>query len=146
MGDKRIKVTDKRMFTPEGDLRQEYQHLEGEPEAAAGSADSSPDSADPKAEPASTKPPEVDPAAAGGEIPATFYDLVGLLAQPIALYLGDATLADGESAENLDLARLYIDLLEILRQKCKGNLAPQELTFLDDLLYQLRLRYVQKRG
>jgi hypothetical protein len=51
---------------------------------------------------------------------------------------------DGESAENLQLARLHIDLLEILQQKSAGNLTDQEQRFLQDLLTQLRLRYVEK--
>ena len=50
------------------------------------------------------------------------------------------------SAENLDAARLYIDLLEVLKEKTEGNLGPEEQGLLEDLLYQLRLRYVQKRG
>ena len=64
----------------------------------------------------------------------------------LAIYLGDAKLPDGESAENLDMARLHIDLLEVLKNKTAGNLTAQEHTLLEDLLYQLRLRYVQKRG
>ena len=48
--------------------------------------------------------------------------------------------------ENLEIARLYIDLLEVLRQKSAGNLDPEEQEFLDELLYRIRMRYVQKRG
>ena len=69
-----------------------------------------------------------------------------MLAEPVAIYLGDLELPDGESAENLEMARLHIDLLDILRQKTAGNLTAQESTFLEDLLYRLRVRYVQKRG
>ena len=76
----------------------------------------------------------------------TFFDLVSVLAEPISLYLGDSTLPDGESMENLEIARLYIDLLEVLRQKSAGNLDPEEQKFLDELLYRIRMRYVQKRG
>ena len=76
----------------------------------------------------------------------TFLDLVGLLTDPVPFYLGDATLPDGQSVENLDAARLHIDLLDVLRQRTAGNLTAQELAVLEDLLYQLRVRYVQKRG
>ena len=75
----------------------------------------------------------------------TFLDLVTLLAEPIALYLGDVELPDGKSAENLDMARLHIDLLDVLRRKTAGNLEVGEARVLEDLLYQWRLRYVQKR-
>jgi hypothetical protein len=44
------------------------------------------------------------------------------------------------------MARFYIDLLAVLRQKTAGNLTAQEAAFLEDLLYRLRVRYVQKRG
>jgi hypothetical protein len=76
----------------------------------------------------------------------SFYDLAAVLAEPVALYLGDMELPDGQSAENLEMARLYIDLLDVLRQKTAGNLTAQESAFLEDLLYRLRVRFVQKRG
>ena len=44
------------------------------------------------------------------------------------------------------MARLHIDLLDVLRQKSAGNLTAQEAAVLEDVLYRLRLRYVQKRG
>ena len=80
-----------------------------------------------------------------GEGPA-FLDLVALLAEPVALYLGDAQTPDGQSHENLDAARLHIDLLDVLREKTAGNLSAQESGILEDVLYRLRMRYVQKRG
>ncbi len=61
-------------------------------------------------------------------------------------YLGDAALPDGQSVENLEMARLHIDMLDVLRQRTAGNLTADELAVLEDLLYQLRMRYVQKRG
>ncbi len=69
-----------------------------------------------------------------------------MLAEPVSLYLGDIPLPDGQSAENLEMARLHIDLLDVLRQKTAGNVSAQESAVLEDVLYRLRLRYVQKRG
>ncbi|MFQ5349405.1 MAG: DUF1844 domain-containing protein [Thermoanaerobaculia bacterium] len=170
MGDKNLKVTDKRMFTADGELREEFRHLdsgtaagtERTPEPATAeappepTADAAPPSAAP-AEPAAAKGPALDDPADGTprvEIPATpeglgsptFLDLVTLLAEPIALYLGDAELPNGESAENLEMARLHIDMLEVLRHKTAGNLEVGEAKLLEDLLYRCRLRYVQKRN
>ena len=68
------------------------------------------------------------------------------MAEPVPIYLGDARLPDGQVATDLEMARLHIDLLDVLRQKTAGNLDPQERAFLEDLLYRLRVRYVQKRG
>lgn len=154
---KEIKVTDKRMFTPEGELREEYRFL---------SEKSTPEAAPPPAPPGETVPPpqpepprrgaatlEMDLDDAGPDFPGSgpgmgpsFYDLAAMLAEPAAIYLGDAPLPDGQWAENLEMARLHIDLLDVLRQKTAGNLAAQESAFLEDLLYRLRVRYVQKRG
>ena len=162
MTDEEIKVTDKRMFTPDGELREEFQHLgkgaAEEPTAAepAATGESAAGREEPAAPAEREAPPASQPEPGRGrvEIPLGgegtdalgFFDLVGLVAQPIAIYLGDARLPGDESAENLDMARLHIDLLEVLKNKTVGNLTSQEHSFLEDLLYQLRLRYVQKRG
>ena len=152
----KIKVTDKRMFTADGELREDFQHLEDSP-----STETSPPRS-PEPEPSDpTEPESADsPHAAGSEdsgarveMPHTpgsigtpgFLDLVSALAEPITLYLGDAQLPDGGSAENLDAARFYIDLLEVLHSKTAGNLSVQEATVLENLLYQLRMRYVDKQ-
>jgi hypothetical protein len=177
---KEIKVLDKRMFTPEGELREEYRFLgeEGNPAApdAAGQPPSAP--APPAASASDTRPlqepvydatydepaePAWDARSAAAEpdrsqgvrldlpgtppgLGPTFYDLAAILAEPVALYLGDMELPDGQTAENLEMARLHIDLLDVLRQKTVGNLTGQEAAFLEDLLYRFRVRYVQKRG
>ncbi len=151
-----IKVTDKRMFTPEGDLREEYRSLAEQEPAAPETAPTAPPPREEPPPPAPAPPPAAETGAAGPrlELPdlgpglaaPSFFDLVALLAEPVALYLGDVPLPDGGSAENLEMARLHIDLLVLLRQKTAGNLSAQELAFLEDVLYRLRMRYVQKRG
>jgi hypothetical protein len=140
------------MFTPDGRLREEYQALADEQSASP--APPEPESPAPPA-PAALPPPPPDPGPGPrleipdlgpGLAPPNFLDLVAMLAEPVSIYLGDLPLPDGQSAENLEMARLHIDLLSLLRQKTAGNLSAQELGFLEDLLYRLRLRYVQKRG
>jgi hypothetical protein len=213
-----IKITDKRMFTPDGELREEYRFLEEKSTAApaqssAAAQPPTPGRSSRRAAAAREEPPAHDPTGQGGataggagaagatgdiargdarapaaagaraepagrrgeprvassglsgapgdadepsarlEFPSSppglgpsFYDLAALLAEPVALYLGDMELPDGQSAEDLEMARLYIDLLDVLRQKTAGNLTAQESAFLEDLLYRMRVRYVQKRG
>ena len=180
---KDLKVTDKRIFTPEGDLKDEFRHLKDQPPPSVTverPAEAPPAAAEAAAEPAAKQPPpkqqqpqqpssrqaSSDPRSAGRgaapppepsprlELPGTppgygaptFYDLVAVLAEPVSLYLGDIPLPDGQSAENLEMARLHIDLLDVLRQKTAGNVSAQESAVLEDVLYRLRLRYVQKRG
>jgi hypothetical protein len=139
--EKQIKVTDKRMFTPEGELREEYRFLAekstAEPAAAPAARTPLPDLED------ETAPPLELPGTPEGYGPS-FYDLVQMMAEPIPLYLGDMDLPDGQVVENLEMARLHIDLLDVLRQKTAGNLTAQEASFLEDLLYRARVRYVQK--
>ncbi|MFN7943260.1 MAG: DUF1844 domain-containing protein [Thermoanaerobaculia bacterium] len=147
MGD--IKVTDRRMFTPEGELREGYVEEENEASAAepvAPPPEPPPAPAPEPARPIPERPPLELPPTSGGIGGASFYDLVGVLADTAVLYLGEVPLPDGQSAENLELARLHIDLLDILRQRTAGNLSAQESAFLEDALYRLKLRYVQKRG
>lgn len=171
---KDLKVTDKRIFTPEGELKDEFRHLkdqaspvvtEPHPERAQATeppADrprSSPrepsfERTDPRQggrhatppEPEELGPPLELPGAPPGFGAPSFFDLVAVLAEPVSLYLGDVRLPDGQTAENLEMARLHIDLLDVLRQKTAGNLSAQEAAVLEDVLYRLRVRYVQKRG
>ena len=144
--DREIKVTDKRMFTPDGELREEYRFLGEKSTSAPPPPEVPPPAAERQESPPSPAPPP-SPLELPGTPPGlgpTFYDLVAMLAEPVPLYLGDMELPDGQSAENLEMAQLHIDLLEVLRQKTAGNLAVQESAFLEDLLYRLRVRYVQK--
>ena len=162
--EKQIKVTDKRMFTPDGELREEYRFLSEKSTAAAAAPEPAPASepspqpaapprsetrSDPRSAPPAALGPEDDFEDTGMEIPSagygpTFYDLVSMMAEPIPLYLGDVGLPNGQMVENLEMAGLHIDLLDVLRQKTAGNLTAQESAFLEDLLYRLRVRYVQK--
>jgi hypothetical protein len=169
---KDLKVTDKRIFTPEGELKDEFRHLK---EAAPVAPERPPErredipaadrerepSRERTSEPSDPRRPSRQPRPPADEAPGpplelpgsppgfgapSFYDVVAVLAEPASLYLGDVPLPDGQSAENLEMARLHIDLLDVLRQKTAGNLTAQETAVLEDVLYRLRVRYVQKRG
>lgn len=48
-----------------------------------------------------------------------------------------------ETSVNLFLAKHTIDLINVLKEKTKGNLTPEEETLLNNLLYDLRLKYVE---
>ncbi len=62
------------------------------------------------------------------------------------IHLGE--LAEEEDAPpppaNLPLARQTIDIIDILRQKTKGNCTPEEEKLFENMLYELRMRYVAK--
>ena len=152
-----MKVTDRRMFTDDGELREEYRFLEQQkgakraerptpaapdpaPREASGVDEGEPSPGGPGAGPAEAS---AGPSPAAGPGPG-FMDLVAMLAEPIAFLLGDAQLPDGQSAEDLPRARMHIDLLAVLQEKTRGNVSAQETAVLDDLLAQLRMRYVEK--
>jgi len=76
--------------------------------------------------------------------PASIESLFYMLATSAMVNLGlvpDPT--DQKTAVNLELAKHNIDTLGILQKKTTGNLASEESKLLDDLLYDLRMRYVR---
>lgn len=50
----------------------------------------------------------------------------------------------GEYMENVLAAKQTIDILCLLESKTKGNLTAQEARLLKDMLFELRMKYVQK--
>lgn len=48
-----------------------------------------------------------------------------------------------KTAKNLPLAKQTIDLIAMLKEKTKGNLTPEEGKIIENLLYDLRMRYVK---
>jgi uncharacterized protein DUF1844 len=75
----------------------------------------------------------------------TFTAFVLSLASSAAIHFGD--LADPESGEktapNLEAASQMIEILSLLEQKTRGNLTPEEQQLLEQLLYELRMRFVE---
>ena len=75
----------------------------------------------------------------------SFAQFIISLGTTAAVHFGD--LPDpvtGDLGEpNLVAAAQMIDLLSLLQDKTRGNLDPAEAKLLDDLLYDLRLRFVQ---
>jgi hypothetical protein len=61
------------------------------------------------------------------------------------VHFGDIPDPDtGERHEaDLGAAHQMIDLISLLQEKTKGNLTPDEAKLVEDLLYELRMRYVQ---
>lgn len=154
--DGEVKVTDNRMFTPEGDLKEEFRYLEDrqEPVEAVPPTEEQPPSQGASAneetsgvrEPEEPRPDAASSADLGSTPAPSVMDLIAMLAEPATLFMGDAPMPDGRTAVDYPRARYYIDLLDVLRSKSAGNLAPDESAVLDDVLYRLRLRYVQKTG
>lgn len=77
--------------------------------------------------------------------PIDFYTFCLSLGSSVFVHLGDAPHPEsGEPVVNLVLAKQTIDILGMLQEKTKGNLTDEEARFLENLLVDLRLRYVSK--
>jgi hypothetical protein len=135
-----IKVTDRRHFTLDGERRTD---VDDDPEPVtpasvpAAQAPTRPQVNEPKFEHRPLDEPEgVD-----------FTMLINAMAQPALLYLGEIPHpATGQPTLDLEGARIQIDMLDLLRVKCRGNLTPQEDNLLESVLHQLRMRYVARSG
>ena len=77
-----------------------------------------------------------------------FMTLVVSLSQTALVHLGEVIDPEpgggpGTPALDLPMARQTIDLLGVLQEKTKGNLTGDEERLLDQVLYDLRLRFVE---
>ena len=60
------------------------------------------------------------------------------------MYLGEAPNPEtGDLGKNLPLARQTIDLIAMLEEKTKGNLSGEEERLVAQILFDLRMRYVE---
>ena len=75
----------------------------------------------------------------------SFAGFVISLATTAAVHFGD--MPDPNTGERMEpdlvAAHQMIDLIALLQDKTKGNLTPDESKLVDDLLYELRMRFVQ---
>lgn len=68
------------------------------------------------------------------------------LASSVLVHLGEIAHPDSRAREpNLPLAKQTVDILGMLREKTRGNLTQEEAQLLDNLLYDLRMKYVDAK-
>ncbi len=73
-----------------------------------------------------------------------FPALVLMLGTAAMLHLGvTPDPVSGEAKANLAQAKEMIDLLNVVKVKTAGNLTAAESSMLDDLLFDLRMRYLE---
>jgi len=81
-------------------------------------------------------PPEMD-----------FSLFISSLGMQILMGLGEITNpVTKKKEENLEQARQTIDIIGMLKEKTRGNLTEDESKILDNLLYELRMKYIDKAG
>ena len=78
----------------------------------------------------------------------TFMGFVLSLASTAAIHFGDMPdpITGQRSEVNLDGAAQMIEILALLDQKTRGNLTAEERQILEQVLYELRLRFVEAAG
>lgn len=76
-----------------------------------------------------------------------FIEFVMMHAQNAALFLGQIpNPKTGEAEINLDLARMFIDQLEMIQEKTRSNLTNEETMVLRNALSNLQMAYVEASG
>ena len=79
-----------------------------------------------------------------GSATVTFPAFVLSLAHTAAVHFGDVPdpVSGAKTAPNLPAAQQMIDILALLEQKTRGNLTAEERQLLEQIVYELRMRYV----
>lgn len=81
----------------------------------------------------------------GAPVHIDFTTYVILLAQAALAHLGEIpNPIDKETRIDLPAAQQVIDILAMLKEKTKSNLDPAETGLLDRVMYDLRLKYVER--
>ena len=76
-----------------------------------------------------------------------FAALISMLTTQSLFALGLLHVKDQEEKEpDLEMAKYYIDILETIQEKTKGNLTPEEETVLSNTLNELHMGYVKVAG
>jgi hypothetical protein len=161
-------VTDRRLFTSEGEIRQEVSQEEVSSAAAstpqpapAAHPDLAPPGPEADAPPAPTAAEQKEQADAyrksakdldarvelsghsTKELEMTFERFMASLYMSAMLQLGLMHEQGGQPRVDLIGARQTIDTLSLLSEKTKGNLTSAEENFLQNCLYELRMAYVE---
>ena len=74
-----------------------------------------------------------------------FNTFVLSLSSSVMVHLGEVNdPGTGESGQDLDMARHTIDMLDMLEKKTKGNLDPDEERLMKNVLFEMRMKFIQK--
>ncbi len=124
-----FRVTDKRGFKEDGEVREQENSAKGEKEGAE--------------EPASTagKTPEEIPPRPPIDFPSY---ILSYYTQGLVLLGEVPNPYTNKKEEDVEAAMHIVDLLSMLEQKTKGNLSKEEQQLLESVLYELRMKFMAK--
>ena len=87
---------------------------------------------------------EIQQSTNSADLTQRFIELVMMNAQQAALCLGQMPHpSTGKADINLDAAKMFIDHLETIREKTRGNLSKEEEKILTSVLSELQIAFVQ---
>lgn len=133
-----FKVADRRRFSETGEARDTADNAAGEAPAATEAP-----APDPGPSEGFTTRPAGTEEHGHGEIDFSTF-VIGLSAQALA-HLGEIPDPVHQAVRvDLEAARQVIDILGLLRDKTKGNLDSAEGPLLESVLYDLRMKYVER--
>jgi hypothetical protein len=132
-------IKDRRHFDESGSVRREEEAKREEEKKAEAKIEQTPRHQPPEEEPGEV-PPEDAPLP---EI--NFSGFIFSLSTTAMFHFGDfPDPVTKETRRNLAAAKQTIDVLTILKTKTQGNLDADENQLLDDILYELRMRFVKE--
>ncbi len=142
-----FKVTDRRMFTTEGEIREQQQPDPGE--QAPPQKEEPPKASQEEKPKASQEPSQKEEAERTAERDPSqgvnFASFLLSLATTGMVHLGEIPdPGSGQKMEDLEAARQMIDILGILKEKTEGNLSAEEAHLLENVLYELRMKFMGK--
>ena len=89
---------------------------------------------------------QAPPAASAPPAPSEFLSFVSTLAMQSLIAMGEIPHpATGQAEIELTQAQYMIDAIQMLSEKTQGNLSEHESAELKKLLYEIRLKFVQKK-
>ena len=133
---KGFKVHDKRRFTDEGEAREDQ--TTGEAQETGEESASGP-------EPGSDAQPGREPEERREELPSiNFSTFIISLSTQALMHLGEmSNPVTGKLEKDVAVAKQTIDIIGMLGEKSKGNLDETEEQLVREVLYNLRMRYVE---
>ena len=141
-----FKITDRRQFTTEGDIREQQQPDPGSQEAPP--QEEEPPKASQQEKPQPEAAQEDDQKEEANQDPGhgvNFASFLLSLATTGMVHLGEIPEpSTGQKMEDLEAAHQMIDILSILKEKTEGNLSAEESHLLENVLYELRMKFMGK--
>lgn len=100
--------------------------------------------AEPSTASPTTTPPSLDAGPSDAAPPLSFSSFIFSLGTSALMLMGEQFSPDQPApGVNLPQAKEIIDILSVLEEKTQGNLTEEEATVIRDMLYTLRMKYVE---